>query len=95
MTFFRTKWFDKDIEKLSKETRKRVLKSIKKLRDKNQEDTKQIEDDIWRLRAGDQRIFYWKSNKETYLLAAEHREDLYTRQLIETLLKRRDIIKSE
>lgn len=95
MTFFRTKWFDKDLGKLPEGTRKRVLKGIKKFRDKGRGDVKQVENDIWRLRIGDQRIFYWESDKGTYLLAAEHREDVYTRELINALLKRRDILKSD
>lgn len=95
MPFFRTKWFDKDIENLSRRARKRILKSVKRLRDENRGDTIQVEDDIWRLRVGDYRVFYWESAEGTYLLAVEHREDVYTRELIEALLKRRNILKSE
>lgn len=95
MTFFRTKWFDKDLEKIGEGKRKRVLKGIKKFRDEGRGDFKQVEDDIFRLRIGDYRIFYWESDSETYLLAAEHREDIYTREFINTLLKRRDVLKSD
>lgn len=88
MRFLLSPQFKKDVKKLPKSTRKRIRNALRRLRDENRGDVKNIERDLWRLRVGDYRIYYYPENEDTYVLRAVHRKHAYRPETIDALLKR-------
>ncbi|KXA91716.1 hypothetical protein AKJ63_00210 [candidate division MSBL1 archaeon SCGC-AAA259D18] len=88
MTFLLSPQFKKDVNKLPKSVRKRVRKALYRLRDEERGEIKKVEDDLWRLRVGDYRVYYYPKNNDTYVLRVLHRRHVYRRETIKALLKR-------
>lgn len=88
MTFLLSPQFRKDVKDLPKDTRERVKKALIRLRDEDKGDIENIERDLWRLRVGDYRIFYYPKNDETYILRVVHRRKAYRPEAINALLKK-------
>lgn len=95
MTFFMTKWARKDLDRSPRTVKKRVLEALRELRDQKKGDIDVLEDDIWRLRVGDYRAFYGETEEDVWVLKVIHRKKGYAPELIDTLIKRLEIIKRD
>lgn len=94
MTFFLTKWARKDLEKLPEEAKERIVQALHELRKSDRGDTKLIDENIWRLRVGDYRIFYGEK-EDTWILKVMHRKKGYSPEMVDTLIKRLEMLKEK
>lgn len=95
MTFFMTKWVRSDLERFPNSVRGRVVDALRKLRDSGAGDTELLGNDIYRLRIGDYRIFFGEEGENVWVLKVLHRKKGYSPELIDTLIKRLEMLKTE
>jgi len=74
-----TKTFLKNLEKLDKQTKKRVSEALQELKDNPYRGKKLTNKEfgIWRFRVGDYRIRYDIEKDSVLLYLVQHRKDIY------------------
>ncbi|MFO7992414.1 MAG: type II toxin-antitoxin system RelE/ParE family toxin [Thermoplasmata archaeon] len=80
----------KELSKLSKEERDRIIDKVVEFEEKSRGDIKKIAEGLWRLRVGNYRIYYHQKEVKIYVLRVIHRSVAYRDNLLDSL---RDEIK--
>ena len=93
MTFYLTRWARRDLERFPRTARGRIIQALRALRDRGEGDVLPLDNDIFRLRVGDYRIFYGQEGADIWVLKVMHRRKGYSPELIDTLIKRLEMLK--
>ena len=94
MTLYITQWARGDMERFPRAVRSRIVQALRALRDRGEGDTAPLGEGIWRLRVGDYRIFYGEEGGDVWVLKVMHRRKGYAPELIDTLIKRLEMLKT-
>ena len=95
MTLYVTRWARGDLERFPKTVRGRIIQPLRALRDRGEGDISPLDEDMWRLRVGDYRIFYGQEGADIWVLKVMHRRKGYSPELIDTLIKRLEMLKTK
>ena len=94
MTLYLTRWARRDLDRYPKTVRGRIIQALRALRDRGEGDILPLDKDICRLRVGDYRIFYGEEGTDIWILKVMHRRKGYSPELIDTLIKRLEMLKT-
>lgn len=73
--------------------RSRIVQALRALRDRGEGDTASLGGGTRRLRVGDYRIFFGEEGGDVWVLKVMHRRKGYSPELIDTLIKRLEMLK--
>jgi mRNA-degrading endonuclease RelE of RelBE toxin-antitoxin system len=94
MTLYLTRWARRDLERFPRDARGRIIEALRVLRDRGEGDILPLDEYMWRLRVGDYRIFYGQEGPDIWVLKVMHRRKGYSPELIDTLIKRLEMLKT-